>query len=64
MNDSERMSIAEPACPLCGGTAFKQEEGKIDSKHGFTAHKVKILICTTCQHVLLFAMGRTIFDSD
>ncbi|WP_168194734.1 hypothetical protein [Thermococcus aciditolerans] len=41
-------------CPLCGGTDFKVEEGKIDSKWGFTAHKVKIVICRNCGYVMMF----------
>ena len=35
-------------CPICGGTTFRKEEGKIDSKWGFTAHKVLIFICNEC----------------
>ncbi|USS41797.1 zinc ribbon domain-containing protein [Thermococcus aggregans] len=51
-------------CPLCGGTSFKVEEGKLDSKWGFTAHKVKIVICETCGYVMMFYKGRTIWDFD
>ncbi len=53
-----------PQCPLCGNDQFQREEGKIDSKWGVTAHKVILLICTRCGHVLLFSEGRTIWDFD
>jgi hypothetical protein len=43
---------------------FKQEEGKIDSKWGFTAHKVRIYICETCQFMMYFSKGRTYWDFD
>jgi RNA polymerase subunit RPABC4/transcription elongation factor Spt4 len=51
-------------CPLCGSTDFKTEEGKIDSKWGLTAHKVRIKICNNCQFIMMFSKGRTIFDFD
>jgi uncharacterized protein YbaR (Trm112 family) len=53
-----------PACPLCRNTTFRQEEGKLDSAWGLTAHRVKMLICERCQNVLLFYEGNTIFDFD
>jgi len=51
-------------CPLCGNTAFRKEEGKIDSKWGFTAHKVTLMICKRCQFIMQFFKGRTIWDFD
>ncbi len=51
-------------CPICGGTTFRKEEGKIDSKWGFTAHKVLVFICNECGYILQFYKGRTIFDAD
>ena len=53
-----------PACPLCRNTTFRQEEGKLDSAWGLTAHRVKMLICERCQNVLLFYEGNTTFDFD
>jgi predicted nucleic-acid-binding Zn-ribbon protein len=53
-----------PACPLCGNTAFRQEEGKLDSVWGFTAHRVRLLICERCQYVMTFYDGNTIWDFD
>ena len=53
-----------PTCPLCGGRSWAQEEGKLDSAWGFTAHRVVMLVCQTCGNVLLFYAGNTIFDFD
>jgi uncharacterized protein len=53
-----------PTCPLCGGRTFRQESGKLDSEWGITAHRVTMLVCETCSHVLLFYQGNTIFDFD
>jgi uncharacterized protein len=53
-----------PTCPLCGGQTFRQERGKLDSEWGITAHRVLMLVCDTCGHVLLFYEGNTIFDFD
>ncbi len=62
MND--QVPASRPQCPLCGNGEFRQEEGKIDSKWGATAHKVIILSCSRCGHILLFSRGRTIWDFD
>ena len=43
---------------------FRAEEGKLDSKWGFTAHKVRIAICENCGYVMMFYKGRTIWDFD
>lgn len=53
-----------PTCPLCGGRSFRQERGKLDSEWGITAHRVLMLVCETCSHVLPFYEGNTIFDFD
>ena len=53
-----------PTCPLCGGSSFRREEGKLDSKWGFTAHNVVLLVCEQCQLVLTFYEGNSIFDFD
>jgi uncharacterized protein len=60
----ERQTRKTPACPLCGGRKFQQEEGRLDSKWGFTSHKVILLICQRCQFVLHFYDGHSIFDFD
>jgi hypothetical protein len=53
-----------PTCPLCQGRSWRREEGKLDSAWGLTAHRVILLVCETCSHVLLFYEGNTIFDFD
>lgn len=53
-----------PTCPLCQGRTWRREEGKLDSAWGLTAHRVILLVCDTCSHVLLFYEGNTIFDFD
>ncbi|MFX0137594.1 MAG: hypothetical protein ACFFDN_28405 [Candidatus Hodarchaeota archaeon] len=54
----------ELECPLCKGTKFKKEEGKMDSKWGITAHKITLMICENCKFILQFSKGRTIWDFD
>lgn len=51
------------ACPLCGGTAFDQQRGKLDSHWGFTALKVHMRICQQCGYVMQFYGGRTFFGN-
>jgi hypothetical protein len=53
-----------PTCPMCGNRTFRQEEGKLDSRWGLTAHRVLLLVCERCQFVLTFYEGNTIFDFD
>jgi ribosomal protein S27AE len=62
--DDERTSRGKPQCPICGGSEFQHERGKIDSQWGVTAHRVDILVCGNCGYVLLFYEGNTIFDFD
>jgi uncharacterized protein len=62
--DEEPRAPRRPRCPLCSGSEFQHERGKIDSQWGMTAHKVDMLVCRTCGHVLLFYEGNTIFDFD
>ncbi|MEK6920197.1 MAG: hypothetical protein AABX62_04045 [Thermoproteota archaeon] len=58
---SERRSLT---CPLCGSTSFSREEGKMDSKWGFTAHKIVLMVCNQCAFVMSFSKGRTFWDFD
>ena len=53
-----------PACPLCGNRTFQQEEGKLDSAWGITAHRMRMLVCERCQYVMMFYDGNTIWDFD
>lgn len=51
-------------CPLCSGTSFTKEIAKSESRWGFTTHKVTMMICTRCAHILHFYNHRSIFDID
>ena len=51
-------------CPLCGGTQFDQQKGRMDSRWGLTSHKLILKICKQCGLVLQFSAGRGIFDFD
>jgi hypothetical protein len=50
--------------PLCGGTEFDQQQGRMDSRWGITSHKLVLQICRRCGLVLQFSAGRGIFDFD
>lgn len=64
MTSQPETDITRPVCPLCMNDTFQQEEGKVDSKWGMTAHRVRLLICDRCQFVLTFYEGNSIFDFD
>ena len=51
-------------CPICQGTYFAQEEGRMDSRWGITSHKLVLKICQRCGLVLQFSAGRSLFDFD
>jgi hypothetical protein len=51
-------------CPLCGGLDIERQQGRIDSRWGFTSHKLVLMICRRCGLVLQFSAGRGIFDFD
>ncbi len=51
-------------CPLCQGTEFDTQRGRLDSRWGITSHKVVMKICQRCGLVLQFSAGRGIFDFD
>jgi uncharacterized protein len=51
-------------CPLCKGTEFDRERGRMDSRWGMTSHKLVLMICRRCGLVLQFSAGRGIFDFD
>ena len=55
---------AKLACPVCGGTEFDQEQGRMDSRWGLTSHKMVLMICRRCRLILQFSAGRGIFDFD
>ena len=63
-SDQEQTQRRIPDCPLCNGQDFSQEEGRLDSKWGFTTHKMILLICNQCQFILHFYDGNSIWDFD
>jgi hypothetical protein len=52
------------ACPLCQGVQFDREQGRVDSRWGFTSHRMTLLICQRCRYVLHFYDSHSIFDFD
>jgi uncharacterized protein len=50
--------------PLCHGTDFDSERGRLDSRWGFTSHRMTLLICRQCRFILHFYDNRSIFDFD
>lgn len=58
------MSGPRLTCPLCQGTSFHKEEGKMDSKWGLTAHKITLMVCNQCMFIMSFSKGRSIWDFD
>ena len=55
---------AQLTCPVCGGTQFERQQGRMDSRWGMTSHKLVLMICQRCRLVLQFSAGRGIFDFD
>ncbi|MBV9789981.1 MAG: hypothetical protein JOZ51_17465 [Chloroflexi bacterium] len=53
-----------PKCPLCENQEFQQEEGRLDSRWGFTTHRLTLLICTNCRYILQFYDKHSIWDFD
>ncbi|GAA1401529.1 hypothetical protein ACFQZ4_52080 [Catellatospora coxensis] len=51
-------------CPLCKGNDFQQELGRLDSRWGFTSHRMTLLICKNCRYILHFYDKNSIFDFD
>ncbi len=46
-------------CPLCRGTEFDEEKGRLESQWGMTEHKADMFICKKCKYIMLFGQGRT-----
>ena len=51
-------------CPLCQNRDFDQEEGRMDSRWGFSSHRLVLMICRSCGLVLQFSAGRGFWDFD
>ncbi|MFB4279517.1 MULTISPECIES: hypothetical protein [unclassified Nonomuraea] len=56
------MTTPQLACPLCHGTEFLRQDGRIDSKSGYFPNPVALMICKRCNYVLPFRERRSIFD--
>lgn len=52
------------ACPLCHGTEFDQQQGRMDSRWGITSHRMTMMICRRCRYILSFYDRHSIFDFD
>jgi uncharacterized protein len=63
-SEEQEVQRRMPRCPLCEGQRFIQEEGRLDSKWGFSSHKMILLICEQCQFILHFYEGHSIWDFD
>jgi hypothetical protein len=55
---------AQLTCPVCSGTDFDRQQGRMDSRWGLTSHKMVLMICKRCRLILQFSAGRGIFDFD
>lgn len=44
----------ELRCPVCSGTSFDEEEGRMQTRWGMGSHIFTIRICHRCKHALFF----------
>ena len=44
-------------CPMCSGTSFDEEEGRMQTRWGMGAHIFTIQVCRRCSHTLFFRQG-------
>ena len=51
-------------CLICGFTEFDRQQGRMDSRWGFTSHKLVLMVCRRCGFVHQFSAGRGIWDFD
>ena len=51
-------------CLICGNTTFDREEGRADSRWGFTSHRFVMMICQRCGYIHEFSAGRGMWDFD
>jgi hypothetical protein len=50
--------LVRPTCLFCGHDQFQEEIGKLDTRFGMEAHKVRMLICRRCSFTMQFSQGR------
>ncbi len=41
-------------CIVCDGTDFEAQESREESRWGFTSHRMTLMVCRTCSHVMHF----------
>ncbi|WP_329091754.1 MULTISPECIES: hypothetical protein [unclassified Streptosporangium] len=56
------MTPPELACPLCHGTEFQREEGRLAGRWGMTSHRLTLMICVRCRYILQFYDKHSIFN--
>lgn len=47
-------SAHELVCPVCQGTSFTEEEGRIETRWGMSNHVLTMRVCQRCSYVLFF----------
>jgi uncharacterized protein len=62
--DSHDTSTRTLTCPLCGGTSFTEETGRISTRWAFASHRLILKICSSCSLVLQFyeRRGTVVFN--
>lgn len=58
----EQHTEEQLTCPLCTCQEFQREEGRLDSRWGFTSHVLTLMICMRCRFILHFYDHNSIFD--
>ncbi len=51
-------NTVRPTCLFCGHDQFVEEIGKLDTRWGMEAHKMRLLICQRCSFTMHFSLGR------
>jgi hypothetical protein len=61
---SEPQPTPTLTCPLCRGTGFRREESRVESRWGFSSHRMTLMVCDRCRYVLHFYDKHSIFAID
>ena len=48
---------SELVCPVCRGSSFRDEEGRLQTRWGMSSHVLTMKVCDRCSYVLLFHQG-------
>jgi hypothetical protein len=57
-SESQDPHAVRPTCLFCGHDQFTEEIGKLETRWGFEAHKMRLLICRRCAFTMHFSLGR------